>query len=562
MKSGKKKSKSSLQMLISLAILCLYLTVFAKIAEGARPNIIVILADDMGYGDPGCYNAESKIPTPNMDRLAEEGVRFTDAHSPSAVCTPSRYGLLTGRYCYRSPLQTPVSWPGDASIIEEDRLTIGSVLNNQGYATACVGKWHLGMNWQKNGNTILWDQPITLGPRQLGFEYYYGIEASLDMDPYFYIENDLVIQAPTETIEGNLKRDGYRGGKIAPDFKHDEVLDSITVHAISFIHQQAQTPDNPFFLFFSLASPHLPWLPTGDAVGASESGKYGDFVYMTDQKIGMILDTLDSLGLTGNTLVIMTSDNGARNDGGENGHKTNGDLKGQKGDIWEAGHRIPFIARWPERIEAGAVSDEMICLTDMLATFAHLAGEPLPEDAGEDSYNILPALLSEPFESPIREATVIQAWNGNYGLRMGDWYLSTFRGSGGFLTSPRVYTPMEGEPEGELYNLAIDPEQENNVYLDHPDLVDSMNAILERYKTEPRSTIWNGGSTATRGGHANKDFFAARKAALAGDRKIYSLQGRLIGAAKTSSRPPHGIFIMSNTPEGTIRVFPSGVLKQ
>jgi hypothetical protein len=309
------------------------------------------------------------------------------------------------------------------------------------------------------------------------------------MDPYFYIRDSLVVQPPTESISGGK---GYRGGKIAPDFKHDEVLDSTTVHAVRFIEEHhASSPDTPFFMYLPFSSPHLPWLPTGEAVGASNSGDYGDFVYMTDRKIGDVLNKLDELGLRENTLVIVTSDNGARDDGGKNGHLTNLDWKGQKGDIWEGGHRVPFIARWPGRITPGSVSEETICLNDLMATFASLLDHRLPANAGEDSYDILPILLGEGYTSPIREATVAQSQRGKFAIRHGDWFLSTFRGAGGYLTSPKIIKPGPGEPEGELYNLAQDPQEQTNRYLDQPDMVDSLSSILNRYKADLRSTPWS-----------------------------------------------------------------------
>ncbi len=470
-------------------LLFAYLTVLARIARAETPNVIVILADDLGYGDPGCYNENSQIPTPNMDGLAEDGILFTDAHSPSAVCTPSRYGLLTGRYCWRTELVEGVTWPGDESLIEPGRLTLGSMFQQNGYRTGCFGKWHIGLDWQKDGGDILWDKPITVGPNQLGFDRYFGIEASLDMDPYFYIRDSLVVQPPTQSISSGK---GYRGGKIAPEFRHDEVLDSTTIHALRFIEEHhASSPDTPFFMYLPFSSPHLPWLPTGDAVRASNSGDYGDFVYMTDRKIGDILDKLDELELRENTLVIVTSDNGARDDGGENGHLTNLNWKGQKGDIWEGGHRVPFIARWPGRITPGSISEETICLTDLMATFASLLDHRLPANAGEDSYDIFPVLIEQGYTSPIREATVVQSQRGKFAIRHGNWFLSTFRGAGGYLTNPKIIKPGPGEPEGELYNLAVDPQEQTNRYLDQPDMVDSLSTILNRYKAGLRSTLWS-----------------------------------------------------------------------
>ena len=464
----------------------------------AQPNIVFILADDMGYGDLGCYNPDSKIPTPNMDRLASRGMRFTDAHSPSAVCSPTRYGVLTGRYAWRSRLKNGVLWGYSASLIEEGRMTVASVLKQHGYATGCVGKWHLGF---QNGDPvdrkhqIDYDQPLHPGPVTFGFDYFYGIPASLDMDPYVFIENDRPVELATGTIEGSAHRrqNGggfWRGGSIAPSFKHVDVLPIITQKSVEFIQKNAkEVPENPFFLYFPLTAPHTPWVPTKEFLDKSGAGYYGDFTAQVDWSVGQIMDALDQHNLTENTLIILASDNGShwyQNDIEQFDHRSNLHLRGQKADIWEGGHRIPFIARWPEQIEAGTVSDQTICLTDLMATVVGIVGEDLPENAGEDSVNILPVLVDHQLDQPIRDAIVNHSVSGMFAIRQGAWKLIQGLGSGGF-SSPRTVSPSPGGPEGQLYNLDDDPSETNNLYLEQPETVERLTKLLEKYQTQGHS---------------------------------------------------------------------------
>src|SRR6266511_1329563 len=325
----------------------------ALLAARETPNIVFILADDLGSGDLGCYNKDSKIPTPNMDRLAREGVRFTDMHTPSSVCTPTRYGLLTGRYAWRTPLQSGVLWGYSASLIETNRLTLPKFLKKHGYATAGIGKWHLGF---QEGNPadkefkVDYAKPLLPGPLTAGFDYFFGIPASLDMEPYLYVENDRAVEQPTEQVEASKpQRQGgtgfWRSGPIAPGFRHAAVLPVIAKKAIAYLERQPKaSPNKPFFLYFALTAPHEPWQPTGEFRGRSGAGDYGDFVAQVDWTIGQTLRTLDRLGLADNTLVIVTSDNGAHwtaSDIKKYGHRANGHYRGQKSDIWEAGHRVP-----------------------------------------------------------------------------------------------------------------------------------------------------------------------------------------------------------------------------
>ncbi|HKJ68544.1 MAG TPA: arylsulfatase [bacterium] len=458
--------------------------------QTAPPNILFIMADDMGYGDPGCYNPESKAPTPTIDRLAREGMRFTDAHAPGAVCVPSRYGLLTGRYPFRMTRE-----PG-TSLIAPDRMTIGTLMQEHGYHTGCVGKWHLGFD----GGTKLdrdFSTPMRGGPVDRGFDYYFGIPASLDIPPYYYIENDQVVEPPTDHIaasssEGWSPIQGafWREGGIAPGFTHREVLPEFAEKAVSFLDQHSQNHrDQPFFLYLALAAPHTPWLPGEDYEGDSGAGMYGDFAVHVDAAIGRVLSTLVELGLQQNTLVVFTSDNGPvwyDDDVEEFRHDSAGMLRGMKGDIWEAGHRMPFIARWPGHIRPGSESGETICFTDMLATFAGILEVDLPPEAGADSYNILPILLEEEYEQPLREATIHYSTARFFAIRQGRWKLVPHRGSGGF-SEPRRITPGPGEPEGQLYDMEVDPRETTNLYQDRPEVVKRLSALLDSYRQQDRT---------------------------------------------------------------------------
>jgi len=475
-----------------------------------KPNIIIILADDLGYGDPGCYNSDSKIPTPNIDRLAADGMLFTDAHSPSAVCTPTRYGLLTGRYSWRTRLQRGVLWGYSASLIDTNRTTIASMLKQHDYMTGCVGKWHLGLqNYDANRGEeqVDYSKPLKPGPNALGFDYFYGIPASLDMDPYLYVENEQLVGQLTDTIAGSERRRNngggfWRAGLISPGFKHIDVLPTITNKAIEFIQKCADKTKpgerpKPFFLYFPLTAPHTPWMPTDEFRGKSGAGYYGDFVAQVDWSVGQIIQTLERLQLSDNTIVFFTSDNGASwpvEDIEKWGHSANLNLRGQKADIWEGGHRIPFMARWPGHIKPGTISDETICQTDFLATIAAIVGYDLSNGEGEDSYNILPVLLDNKSESEakggIRDATVHQSSKGIFAIRQGDWKLIVGRGSGGF-TKPQKIEPKPGEPIGQLYNLKDDLGEMNNLYLDNPEIVSRLSTLLEQYREQGYSRPLN-----------------------------------------------------------------------
>ncbi|MFG0252542.1 MAG: arylsulfatase, partial [Phycisphaerales bacterium JB038] len=421
----------------------------AASAQAPSPNIVFIMADDLGIGDLGCYNADSRIPTPHLDALAADGMRFTDAHTSSAVCTPTRYGVLTGRYCWRSSLKRWVLGGESPALIEKDRLTVAGLLQQHSYTTGAVGKWHLGLDWTrytdaKGKERIDYSKPITFGPRQLGFDYSYIFPASLDMAPYCWVEGDRVVEEPIGRDVGSKRRWSggggfWRGGAISPSFRHDQVLPIIGEKACDFIERQAD--NGPFFLYVPLTAPHTPWLPTEEFQGVTAVSWYGDFVAQVDAVMGEIVEAIDEAGVGRNTLIILTSDNGSHWPLAQiefYGHRANAHYRGQKADIHEAGHRVPYLVRWPGRVPAGTVCDETIGLHDLMATCAGVLGVALPDDAGEDSVNLLPAMLGKTRGAPLREAIVHHSGDGMFAIRQGDWKLILGRGSGGFTKPARI----------------------------------------------------------------------------------------------------------------------------
>ena len=480
--------------------------------EQTAPNIIFLMADDMGYGDPGSFNEQSKIATPHMDSLAAGGMRFTDAHSGSAVCTPTRYGVVTGRYAWRSPLKRGVLSGYSKALIEPERMTVASMLRDHGYHTAVVGKWHLGLDWATLSEPASWNEgdtsaafqgaqdfakpegleidftkPVTNGPATLGFDYSYIIPASLDMAPYVYLENNVCEKPATVHEPGRF--DGpvfWRPGEAAEGFDFFDVLPNLTRHAIDYIEARSEHPDRPFFLYYPLPAPHWPWVPTEEYVGRSGAGKYGDFVMQVDAQIGLLADALKRTGQFENTLFIVTSDNGAEWDPShieDFGHEANHpSLRGKKRDIWEGGHRMPFIASWPARVAAGSTSDQTICLTDLMATAAEIVGYALPEEAGQDSVSVLPALLGED-SGALREATVHHSVDGTFAIRQGNWKYIDGQGPG----SNQWDGPKDGDPPAQLYDTESDRHEDHNLFLDHPEVANRLKALLERYKDQGHS---------------------------------------------------------------------------
>jgi len=467
---------------------------FAAVGRAAPPvqppNIVVLLADDMGHGHVSCLNRQSKIQTPNIDRLAEQGVTFLDAHSGSAVCSPTRYGILTGRYAWRTRLVRGVLVPYDPPLIEADRLTLPGMLRSQGYTTACIGKWHLGWQWLRQGDQPPdFTQPIAQGPTTRGFDYYFGTDVP-NYPPYCFIENDRTVGLPTaEKTQANL--DGRRGPML-PGWQFDAILPTLADRATAYVRQRA-ADRKPFFLYFTFTSPHEPIAPSAAFRGRSKLNALADLILETDDVVGRIVGEIDRSGLGTNTLVIFTADNGSSMySGGKEllaaGHDPNAPFRGQKATIYEGGHRVPFMARWPGKIAPGTRSNETICLVDMMATAAAVVGAELPANAAEDSHNLLPSLLGEKRTAPIREATVHQAGNGQLAIRQGPWKLvasftpppAANKAKGKAATPAKPTTP-------ELYNLGDDVAETKNVAADHPDIVARLTELLNRYRETGRS---------------------------------------------------------------------------
>jgi arylsulfatase A-like enzyme len=430
----------------------------------------------MGYGDPGCYNPNSKIATPNIDRLAREGLRFTDAHAAGAVCHPSRYGLLTGSY----PFRTDVSlWPKQP-LIKEGQMTLASLLQAAGYRTAMVGKWHLGFD-EPN-----YDGPLRGGPVDRGFASFFGFRASTDIAPYFYISGDRAVVPPTATIAESrshpslgwsaVQGEYWKGGGIAPDLELKDVLPRFTAEAVTVIEQHKKIrPAQPFFLYFAPTAPHTPWLPSPEFHGRSKAGRYGDFAMMVDAMIGRLLRVLDDTRQAENTLVIFTSDNGPvwyPDDTRRTGHDATGGFRGMKGSSWEAGHRMPFIVRWPGKIKAGGTTAQTICFTDVLATFAAIVERPLPAGAGPDSFSFLSTLLGQQSErDPLRPNLVV-----NQSFRSGPWKWIEGRERREWAKPESGSYPAKDEPPGQLYNLADDPHETRNLSAAFPERVAALKA--------------------------------------------------------------------------------------
>jgi arylsulfatase A-like enzyme len=444
-----------------------------ELGAHSKPNIVVILADDMGYGDVQCFNPDGKIPTPNIDRLASQGVRFTDSHTGSAICSPTRYGLLTGRYAWRTHLRKGVLVPYDPPLIAADRLTVPGFLKQQGCDTACIGKWHLGWDWPKENEEVVFTKPLANGPTTRGFDHYFGTDVP-NYPPYCFIENNLTVGQPTARKEtGDLSG---RPGPMLPGWEFEAILPTLCEKAESYLSDRAKD-HKPFFLYVPLTSPHEPIAPSAQFKGKSGINDLADFMMETDWAVGEVLNALDSQGLSENTLVLFTCDNGhAKYTGMEDlvkaGHSVSGALRGFKADIWEGGHRVPTIARWPGVAKPGSVCDELICHTHLLATCADIFNKPLPDNAGEDSESILPLLRGIQPEKPIFEAVVHQGGNGTLAIREGRWKL--------------VVGPTEADDE--LYDLAGDLGEKQSLLAERPDEAKRLTDLLQRYIAEGRST--------------------------------------------------------------------------
>ena len=468
-----------------------------------KPNIIFILADDLGYGDISSYNENSKIQTSNIDQLAAEGVMFTDAHTSSAVCTPTRYGILTGRYNWRSTLKRGVLSGYSEALIAPERVTLGKFLNGEGYSTAYIGKWHLGWDWtfvnkDSTGHNSLgakpkvdFSVPIANGPNTRGFDYSYGFNGSLDMAPYVWVENGKPTMVPTKETINTGKQIWWRKGPTSDDFVHEQVLPHITEKTVQFINENANK-EEPFFVYMPLPAPHTPILPTKEFLGKSGLDNiYGDFVLMVDSVVGEVMKALEQQGIAENTILVFTSDNGCSNQAdfdqlATKGHDPSYVFRGHKADIFEGGHRVPYVVRWPAKVKPGK-SDQLVCTTDLFATAADVLDVTVQDNFAEDSYSFLSA-LGVKSTLPKRESIVHHSINGSFAYRKGEYKAIFCPGSGGWSFPRPNDEVIKDLPPFQLYDLSKDIGEENNLQAEKPE-------ILEQYRSELAKIVSDGRST-------------------------------------------------------------------
>lgn len=495
-----------------LALCCAYFllsgtthaVVSADAADAVRPNIIVILADDLGSGDVQCLNPGSRIPTPRLNEFAAAGMNFTDAHTPSAVCTPTRYGLLTGRYCWRTRLKRGVLGGYSQPLIQDERVTLAEFLKSEGYYTGIIGKWHLGLGYVRSGEgekAIDYSQPLTDGPHTHGFDESLIVPASLDMAPYIYIKNGHVTQVPELTQEFKGFPRFVRQGPRSADFVIDNVLDDIANNVSEFVTKRSPltqgSDGKPFFLYVPLTGPHKPVWPHPRFVGQTELGPYGDFVTQVDATVGVILDAVEKAGVSDNTLIVFTSDNGSfmhRTPGNRpdhldkasvqgyhpENHTANGPYRGTKADIWEAGHRVPFFVRWPAIISPETTCGETVCQTDIFATCAAILQAEIPSNQADDSYSMLP-MLRDPSTGSTRPPVVHHSINGTFAIREGKWKLVLSNGSGG-REKP---TGKPFEKPYKLFDMSADVSEKNDVIAEYPEVAAKLEAALEGIRNQP-----------------------------------------------------------------------------
>ncbi len=509
-----RSNGSGVRWMVLVIAACWGLIQQASVAEETPlPNIVLVLADDLGYGDVNCNNPQGKIATPNIDRLASAGMRFTDAHTSSSVCTPTRYSLLTGRYAWRTRLQSGVLGGLSPPLIAPGRLTVAELLRKRGYHTCCIGKWHLGMEWPRKSGAPAFDdniekgpegwnvdyaRPIARGPNAVGFDFYFGISASLDMVPYSFIENDRVTVVPTvdRSFPLMLGKEARRTrpGPAAAGFDAADVLPTLTRRAVEYIGRRAADAraGKPFFLYFPLNAPHTPIAPTTDWQGRSTLNSYADFVMQVDAIIGEVARALEEHGLAENTLFLVTSDNGCSPEADfptllAKAHHPSHVFRGHKADIWDGGHRVPLVVRWPGKVRAGSTSSALVGLVDFMATAAELAGVKLPDNAGEDSVSFLPILLGKATAAP-REALVHHSISGKFSIRQGRWKLALCPGSGGWSQPRDAEAKKKGLPPVQLYDMENDAGEQRNLEAEHPEIVKRLTGLLEKYVADGRST--------------------------------------------------------------------------
>ena len=503
-----------------LVIVACFALLLFQVASGAKsnPNIVFILADDLGYGDVGCYNPQSRIPTPNLDQLAKEGMLFTDAHSPSTVCTPTRYSVLTGRMAFRLNYKGVFTGVGGPCLITPERLTLPGMLRKKGYETAMFGKWHVGLTaFDKKGKPINrngldavrlidYSRPIDGGPVDRGFDHFFGTASCPTTDwLYAYIDGNRIPVPPTQIVDrGPLPKHPYsrdnRPGMIAPDFDLEAVDQVFLKKSLEFLKRhKKEKPDKPFFLFHSMQAVHLPSFPSEKFKGKTECGPHGDFIFEMDHVVGELTKALEKHGFANETLVIFSSDNGPEvptviNMRKTHKHDGSRPWRGVKRDNWEGGHRVPMLVRWPGKVKEGSVSEQTVCLTDLMATCAEIVGAELPDDAAEDSFDLLPVFLGKA-DKPVRNFTLHQTISLALAIRQGDWKYLDHKGSGGSNYSRdgewglKQYALPEKAPDapGQLYNLKDDPGETNNLYFKEPAIRKALQAKLEELKKSGRS---------------------------------------------------------------------------
>ncbi|MCC9606241.1 arylsulfatase [Blastopirellula sp. JC732] len=488
--------RKSIASLVSLLLLTTLIAAANAADRAKRPNVIVILADDLGLGDVTACNPESKIKTPRLDGLAAEGITFLDAHTPSSVCTPTRYGLLTGRYNWRSRLANGVLSGTSQHLIPSDRPTLGHLMKGAGYHTAMIGKWHLGWDWTKEGGKIDFSQPVANGPDINGFDQYYGHCGSLDMPPYVWVDTGRPTAIPTREEGVTPQQDPYgwyRKGPIGPDFEIEQVLPHLFDKAITYVKERTApaNADQPFFLYLPLPAPHTPIVPLPPFKDASGLNPYADFVMQVDHHVGQLLDTLKEAGVDDDTIVFFTSDNGCSPQANfpvllEKGHDPSAGFRGHKADIYEGGHRVPLVVRWPGKIDGGQTTKALACLTDIYPTLAAITQQPRKAAGGEDGYSLLPVFAGK--ETSGRDTLISHSISGHFAIRQGDWKLCLAHGSGGWSDPKENVAIKQGLPAMQLFNLASDPAEQENLVDANPEKVKVLLALLQTQVEQGRCT--------------------------------------------------------------------------